>query len=151
MLHSSLSAVVEFPFSWVFFFFFKYCDGFCHSTTWIGHRHSCVPNLLPHPIPPSCHRTVALDAQSYIKLPRLSILHMVGLACCDSWSCKESDMTERLKWTELNWIYMFQCDSLKSCYPISFVFLSFSLALFSLSTCCDRDLKFNLHFFSALH
>ena len=26
-----------------------------------------------------------------------------GLACCDSWVCKESDTTERLKWTELNW------------------------------------------------
>ena len=27
-----------------------------------------------------------------------------GLACCDSWGCKESDTTERLNWTELNWI-----------------------------------------------
>ena len=26
-----------------------------------------------------------------------------GLACCNSWGRKESDMTERLKWTELNW------------------------------------------------
>ena len=26
-----------------------------------------------------------------------------GLACCSSWSCKESDTTERLNWTELNW------------------------------------------------
>ena len=25
----------------------------------------------------------------------------VGLACCDSWGCKESDTTERLNWTEL--------------------------------------------------
>ena len=25
-----------------------------------------------------------------------------GLACCDSWGCKELDMTERLNWTELN-------------------------------------------------
>ena len=25
-----------------------------------------------------------------------------GLACCDSWGCKESDMTERLNWTEIN-------------------------------------------------
>ena len=25
-----------------------------------------------------------------------------GLACCDSWGGKESDMTERLNWTELN-------------------------------------------------
>ena len=24
-----------------------------------------------------------------------------GLACCDSWDCKESEMTERLNWTEL--------------------------------------------------
>ena len=27
-----------------------------------------------------------------------------GLVCCDSWGCKESDMTELLNWTELNWI-----------------------------------------------
>ena len=26
-----------------------------------------------------------------------------GLACCDSWGRKQSDTTERLKWTELNW------------------------------------------------
>ena len=26
-----------------------------------------------------------------------------GLACCDSWGRKESDTTERLNWTELNW------------------------------------------------
>ena len=23
-----------------------------------------------------------------------------GLACCDSWGCKESDMTEQLNWTD---------------------------------------------------
>ena len=27
-----------------------------------------------------------------------------GLACCDSWGCKESDTTEQLNWTELNTI-----------------------------------------------
>ena len=27
-----------------------------------------------------------------------------GLACCDSWGRKESDMIERLNWTELNWM-----------------------------------------------
>ena len=26
-----------------------------------------------------------------------------GLACCDSWGRKESDTTERLIWTKLNW------------------------------------------------
>ena len=28
-----------------------------------------------------------------------------GLACCSSWSCKESDTTERLNWTELRLVY----------------------------------------------
>ena len=28
-----------------------------------------------------------------------------GLACWDSWGHKESDMTERLNWTELNWFF----------------------------------------------
>ena len=27
-----------------------------------------------------------------------------GLACCDSWGRKESDMTEQLNWTEVNWL-----------------------------------------------
>ena len=27
-----------------------------------------------------------------------------GLACCSPWGPKESDMTEKLNWTELNWI-----------------------------------------------
>ena len=27
-----------------------------------------------------------------------------GLACCNSWGRKESDMTEWLNWTELNWV-----------------------------------------------
>ena len=26
-----------------------------------------------------------------------------SLACCNSWGCKESDTTEWLNWTELNW------------------------------------------------
>ena len=28
-----------------------------------------------------------------------------GLACIGSWGCKESDMTERLNWTELNLLF----------------------------------------------
>ena len=30
-----------------------------------------------------------------------------GLACCDSWGCKESDTTEWLNWTELICIYVY--------------------------------------------
>ena len=29
-----------------------------------------------------------------------------GLRCCNSWDCKESDMTERLNWTEWTYIYI---------------------------------------------
>ena len=28
-----------------------------------------------------------------------------GLACCDSWDCRESDMTEQVNWRELTWIH----------------------------------------------
>ena len=34
-----------------------------------------------------------------------------GLACCDSWGCKESDTTERLNWTELNWWFVWELMS----------------------------------------
>ena len=33
-----------------------------------------------------------------------------GLACCDSWGRKESDMTERLIWSNLNTLYSVQVD-----------------------------------------
>ena len=36
-----------------------------------------------------------------------------GLACCDSWGCKESDTTERLNWTELNWMEIYGLKNLK--------------------------------------
>ena len=29
-----------------------------------------------------------------------------GLMCCNSWGHKELDMTERLNWTELNWVWL---------------------------------------------
>ena len=32
-----------------------------------------------------------------------------GLVCCDSWGRKESDTTEWLNWTELNWIILNAC------------------------------------------
>ena len=32
-------------------------------------------------------------------------LVMAREACCSPWACKESDMTERLNWTELNWLF----------------------------------------------
>ena len=40
-----------------------------------------------------------------------------GVACCDSWGHKESDTTEQLNWTELNW-----WDHLETLF--SFCFLS---------------------------
>ena len=32
-----------------------------------------------------------------------------GLACCNSWSRKESDTTEQLNWTKLNWCHPNLC------------------------------------------
>ena len=33
-----------------------------------------------------------------------------GLACCDSWGCKESDTTERLNWAELKKTFEYRLD-----------------------------------------
>ena len=50
-----------------------------------------------------------------------------GLACCDSWGCKELDMTERLNWTEMNWTVLYALFGKKStqilCPFLSFAFL----------------------------
>ena len=44
-----------------------------------------------------------------------------GLACCDSWGLKESDTTEGLNWTELNWNlidYCWCCSVAMSCLSL---------------------------------
>ena len=86
------------------------CGGFCDTSTWINHRCSCVPpSWIPSHQPPlpillGCTRALALCALlQALKLPW-------------SWGRKESDATE-LNWTELNWIYAFQCYSLRSSHP----------------------------------
>ena len=38
-----------------------------------------------------------------------------GLGCCNSWGCKESDMTERLNWTDTTILYSLRAKSLQSC------------------------------------
>ena len=37
-----------------------------------------------------------------------------GLACCNSWGCKESDTTEWLNWTKLNWTLILGFKGIKS-------------------------------------
>ena len=70
----------------------KYCVGFCHTTTWISHKYTCVLSLFslspPHPSPPGYHRAPdwapcvihTCTANSRC----LSILHMVMYTsqCC---------------------------------------------------------------------
>ena len=44
-----------------------------------------------------------LDGYEFGWIPRVGD-GQGGLACCGSWGCKELDTTERLNWTELNWM-----------------------------------------------
>ena len=63
----------------------QYCDGFCHTSTWIGHRYTWLPSpfeaprhLPPHPIHPGCGRALALDSlQPTSNYYWISILHMI--------------------------------------------------------------------------
>ena len=45
-----------------------------------------------------------LDAHEFGRTPGVGD-GQGGLACCDSWGCKESDTTEWLNWTELNVLF----------------------------------------------
>ena len=65
-----------------------------------------------------------------------------GLVCCNSWGRKESDTTERMNWTELNWIlvmvniYQVQMDSQLCCQWFLYIILYLTLTMV-------RWLKFN--------
>ena len=54
----------------------QYCDGFCHTSAWTGHRYTCVPSLLnapPTSLPTSSLQVVKSSGfgfpASYINLP----------------------------------------------------------------------------------
>ena len=52
-----------------------------------------------------------------------------GLACCNSWDHKESDTTERLNWTELNWtgeLILSSNSSMKETFFLFFIILHFT-------------------------
>ena len=69
---------------WLFFSFFlyfnwrlitlQYCDGFCHTFTWISHGCTCVP----HPEPPS-HLPHHPIPQGHPSAPALSTLSLILL------------------------------------------------------------------------
>jgi len=42
-----------------------------------------------------------------------------SLTCCRPWSCKESDMTEGLNWSELNWIDLIFLFLAEYCYLVA--------------------------------
>ena len=45
-----------------------------------------------------------LNGHQFEETPRVGDGHG-GLVCCGPWGCKESDMADRLDWTELNWSF----------------------------------------------
>ena len=62
----------------------QYCDGFCHTLTWISHGCTCVPHpeppshLPPHPIPQGHPSAPALSALSHaLNLDWQSVSHMI--------------------------------------------------------------------------
>ena len=45
----------------------QYCDGFCHTSTWISHRCSCVPDSLPSEPPEKPGACLLVWPKKYIK------------------------------------------------------------------------------------
>ena len=61
-----------------------------------------------------------------------------GLACCDSWSRKESATTEQLNWTELAFTFIFWKQPHKALCPIC---IKFPFSYRFMSTLHDVDAK----------
>ena len=59
-----------------------------------------------------------------------------GLACCDSWGRKESDMTEWLIWSDLIWfiVNFYQCELCGRCLCIEAAGVGWSVALMGASS-----------------
>ena len=60
-----------------------------------------------------------------------------GLACCNSWSRKESDTTEWLNWSELNWILSIR-------HSVLYVFYIYQLIYFWTDPSQQKDLLVSL-------
>ena len=82
-----------------FFFFFTILYWFCHTSTWIHHRYTCVPHPEPPSLLPPC--TIPLGRLS---APAPSIQYHVS----------------KLDWLFISYmiLYMFQCHSPKSSHPL---------------------------------
>ena len=86
----------------------QHCDGFSHTSIWIGHRHTHIPSILssasqvpPQPIPPGCHRAVALGALRHTSnLHWLSILHMVTYVLEKAMAPHSSTLAWKIPWME---------------------------------------------------
>ena len=126
------------------FFFFnwkiiilQYCDGFCHTSAWISHRHTTVPsflNLPPHPTPLGCHRALG-SLHHTANSHWLSILHMI-VYMFRCYSLKSSHSLPPLLWPKVCslCLHLFCCpasrmistiflDSIYMCYYVMFLFL----------------------------
>ena len=86
-------------FSFLFFFNFTIFYWFCHISTWIHHRYTCVPHPEPSSLLPP--RTIPLDRPS---APAPSIQYHAS----------------NLDWRLVSYmiLYMFRCHSLKSSHPL---------------------------------
>ena len=100
--------------------FFCFCISFC-SSFWL------VNFSLRNKV-----KMVAIKASIILKIRRQNPLRIIShqrignprtqgsLACSDSWGRKESDTTERLNWTELNWILISQTPLTWASFEVDF-------------------------------
>ena len=105
----------------------QYRGRFCHTSTWISHRCTCVPQILnPTPTSPStqflggCPRALVLGALLHaLNLHWSSTLHMV--------------------------MYVFQCYSLKSSHTYLVPVSSKACCLHLCLLCCQQENSLPLH------
>ena len=119
-------------FIFFFFFYFTILYWFCHTSTWIHHGCTRVPNLEPpsHLLP----HTISLGHPS---APAPSILYPAS----------------NLDWQFVSYmiLYMFQCHSPKSSHPLPLPQSPKDCSICLCLSCCFKHLKVQFSSFTYIH
>ena len=70
ILNSGISFLkfIYFYFSWRIITL-QYCDGFCHTSLWVGNRHTCVPSILNPPPTSLCTPSLQVVTEHQLWMP----------------------------------------------------------------------------------
>ena len=115
----------------------QYCDCFCHTSIWIGHRHTCVPSILKPPL--TSFPTPSLQVVTEHRLWVPCVIHQTPTICFTYGNVYVSMLVSQIKKTVVSY-HKVGGNALTTCVlsspRASSNFVKGSSHLFSFHTTC---------------